>query len=79
MNIVQSEDKYNGKLFKYMGNLDYAEAAIENQNIYLASPSTFNDPFDCAVSFNSENVKEIRAPKMVFLDKFIVVICDDWF
>lgn len=34
------------KLYKYYGNLKYAASCIEEKQIYMSDPNTFNDPFD---------------------------------
>ncbi|MEI8602242.1 hypothetical protein P4S55_16040 [Shewanella sp. PP-Sp27a-2] len=60
VHFVNNVGGYSGPLFKYIGTIDYAVSSIENKNIYLAAPSSFNDPFDCGVKFNKDNIVEMK-------------------
>jgi len=39
-------------LYRYYGRLDFVLDAIDNRRIYFASPSAFNDPYDCRPKFS---------------------------
>src|SRR5690348_4442548 len=45
-------------LFKYRPHDCYSEAWILNEELFFASPATFNDPFDSKVMYNIEGTFE---------------------
>lgn len=42
---------------------------IENQRIWLASPSSFNDPFDCNIGYNISEFTKYKLFKQTYQDK----------
>lgn len=49
--FVSAPYQIDRKLYKYFSNMDYAIKCIENRQIHLDDPRSFNDPFDSAFSF----------------------------
>ena len=45
-------------LYKYQTMTAYTLAALTNNTVWLAKPKTFNDPFDCAITLDSQRYKE---------------------
>lgn len=48
----QPHDICPNKLYKYIGNIEYALEAVENETIYFPLSDTFNDPFDSKIVNN---------------------------
>lgn len=45
-------------LYKYQALTAYSLASLANNTIWLAKPSTFNDPFDCAITLDRQKHKQ---------------------
>jgi hypothetical protein len=45
-------------LFRYQALTAHSLASVVNKTIWLAKPSTFNDPFDCAISLDRQKYKQ---------------------
>ncbi|MDP2228719.1 MAG: DUF2971 domain-containing protein [Moraxellaceae bacterium] len=45
-------------LYRYQALSAYSLAALVNKTIWLAKPSTFNDPFDCAITLDRQKYKQ---------------------
>lgn len=45
-------------LYKYQTLSAYSLASLVNNTVWLANPSTFNDPFDCAVTLDRKKFME---------------------
>lgn len=45
-------------LYKYQALSAYSLASLVNKTVWLSKPSTFNDPFDCAVTLDRKKFKE---------------------
>ncbi len=45
-------------LYKYQTLTAYTLASLTNNTVWLAKPKTFNDPFDCAITLDSQRYKE---------------------
>ena len=45
-------------LFKYQTLSAYSLASLVNNTVWLAKPSTFNDPFDCGVTLDRKKFRE---------------------
>lgn len=54
MKYVNFNGKIHQPLYKYFGNLDYAENAILTNTIHFEKPSGYNDIFDSAMPLNEE-------------------------
>lgn len=74
INFVNSVGGYDGVLYKYMGNIDYALDAINNKNIFMARPSSFNDPFDCSIKFDEKNIKAMIGENLAWFRYFSQVL-----
>lgn len=48
-------------LYKYQTLSAYSLASLLNNTVWLAKPSTFNDPFDCAITADRSKLKESLA------------------
>lgn len=46
------------RLYKYQSLSAYSLAGLVNGTIWLAKPTTFNDPFDCAITLDRQRYKE---------------------
>ncbi len=61
-----------GKLYKMFKGKDYDYEALKNNEIFLAYPSTFNDPFDCFISFLKDDFEreflKLKLPKEKYLE-----------
>jgi hypothetical protein len=59
--ILEKIRPYKTKsLYKYRAINDFLETIITNQEIYLAAPSQFNDPFDCYPRITYYRDKELQ-------------------
>ena len=47
-------DTNNGKLYKYRAVNEYSLKNLKEGTLYCASPSSFNDPFDCRIGIDLE-------------------------
>ncbi len=57
-------------LYKYRGVDAYSLSALINQTGWFAKPSSFNDPFDCAISISEERLEEsVQAALDVALER----------
>ena len=45
-------------LYIYQPLTAYSLASLVNNTIWLAKPSTFNDPFDCAITLDRQKYKQ---------------------
>jgi hypothetical protein len=45
---------YPKRLFKYRAIDQYTKKSLKEAKFWFAKPSTFNDPLDCNLSFNSQ-------------------------
>ena len=45
-------------LYKYQTLTAYTLTSLTNNTVWLAKPKTFNDPFDCAITLDSQRYKE---------------------
>ena len=45
-------------LYRYQTLSAYSLASLVNNTVWLATPSTFNDPFDCAVTLDRKKFRE---------------------
>ena len=45
-------------LYKYQRLTAHSLASLLNETVWLSSPTTFNDPFDCAITLSREKLKE---------------------
>ena len=45
-------------LYRYQSLSAYSLASLTNNTIWLAKPSTFNDPLDCALTLDPKKYKE---------------------
>jgi len=51
---------------------DNHKKSLTHQNVYFASPSQFNDPFDCAINYRYDKLSELEK-----LEKYIEQIKDE--
>jgi hypothetical protein len=49
---------YPTHLYKYQRLTAHSLASVLNKSVWMASPTSFNDPFDCAIPFPRANIKE---------------------
>lgn len=45
-------------LYKYQRLTAYSLASLLNETVWLSSPASFNDPFDCAITLSKDKLKE---------------------
>lgn len=45
-------------LYKYQCVTQYSMSSLANQTVWLSSPASFNDPFDCAINLDQKKLKE---------------------
>ncbi len=67
-----------GKLYKFRAVNEHSLSDLINGTLYCATPSSFNDPFDCQVgidfqSYFSARYEEALRPIDLYLNKFIQV------
>lgn len=63
--IQKKEEHIPEKLYKFFSMNTNSISCLENQNVYLASPSMFNDPFDCGLYASEEEfVKKFMIEKI---------------
>lgn len=57
------------KLYKYVPFDEYSIKNLKKQSLYFASPSGFNDPYDCAFDVQLENITidQINGFKEIFI------------
>jgi len=72
MNIKKTKD-YPESIFKYchLKNKNHVDNLIKNK-IWLSNPLTFNDPYDCSITFNAEKINTIMVNNEIsnILDSF---------
>lgn len=78
MNEFVLNNTPNGKLYKYRSFNKYAISNLEEGTLYCASPSLFNDPFDCKIGCNLNNCfPDIFEPLfknvLMYLERFVSV------
>ena len=56
-------------LYKYQTLTAYSLASLINDTVWLAQPSSFNDPFDCAITADRSKLKESVAHAVEFISK----------
>ncbi len=66
----------NGKLFKYRACNEYAFSNLTEGTLYCASPSSFNDPFDCQVGIDLNSYISAKYGQEIslidnYFDKFL--------
>lgn len=59
------------KVYKYR-SIQSALRILENQSIYLPSASKFNDPFDCKIPMNFEEMSNNEGLQRKFAEKFLI-------
>ena len=74
------ENTNKGKLYKYRHVNNYALDNLKNNTLFCASPSTFNDPFDCKIGIDFSSYMEYQfSPAMeqlgYLVEKFISIKC----
>ena len=52
------------KLYKYEPFNKYSLSNLKNQQVYFSRPNTFNDPFDCSVNCNFEDLSNTDLIKL---------------
>ncbi|KTT49722.1 hypothetical protein SB11R_10345 [Pseudomonas oryzihabitans] len=45
-------------LYKYQSVTQYTLQSLANQTVWLSSPASFNDPFDCAINLDRKKLEE---------------------
>lgn len=45
-------------LYKYQTKTEYSLASLKNGTVWLSSPASFNDPFDCAINLDRNKIGE---------------------
>jgi hypothetical protein len=60
------------KLYKYESFNTYSLSNLKAQSIYFSSPKEFNDPFDCSIAFDLNDVSEKAFIKLYnfYLDSY---------
>ncbi|AQT95942.1 DUF2971 domain-containing protein [Pseudomonas azotoformans] len=48
-------------LYKYQTKTEYSLASLKKGTVWLSSPTSFNDPFDCAINLDRKKIKESLA------------------
>lgn len=74
------ENTNKGNLYKYRQVNNYALDNLKNNTLFCASPSTFNDPFDCKIGIDFSSYMEYQfSPVMeqlgYLVEKFISIKC----
>ena len=70
LRALEIKEKYAPKnLFQYNRFNEFSLENIENENVYLSKPSSFNAPYDCINSFDDE--KALNSNQDYFLNEFI--------
>lgn len=55
-------------LYKYFGNLDFAEAVIKNSQVHLELPSDYNDIYDSSLRIDEDGLCTVMGPFATFCD-----------
>jgi hypothetical protein len=45
-------------LYKYQKKTEYSLASLKSETVWLSTPASFNDPFDCAINLDRRKLKE---------------------
>lgn len=62
------------KLFKFEPFNSHSLTKLKNQQIFFSSPKNFNDPFDCAIGFDLEDISE---PDLIKMHNHYLSKCPD--
>lgn len=54
--ITLKEAHLPKKIYKYRRDVDHARANLGTDTVWMASPDTYNDPYDCSFTVAEENV-----------------------
>lgn len=69
MNEFVLNNTPNGKLYKYRSFNKYSISNLEEGTLYCASPSLFNDPFDCKIGINMDEYASVKVES--FFNNFV--------
>jgi hypothetical protein len=54
--IAFKEQHLPKRIYKYRADTDYARENLKSGTIWLASPDSYNDPYDCLLRFSAPNM-----------------------